>query len=58
MGPATNSYRNLEPALAGTENQSEGTARLNVSEIKILSRSCRIRSEKKDNKSWTHILHL
>jgi hypothetical protein len=41
-----------------TSNQIGETAKLSVSKVKILSRSCDIKSDKKTNKSWTRILHL
>ena len=41
-----------------SSNQNGEMAKLRVSKIKILSRSCDIKSENKTNKSWAHMLHL
>jgi hypothetical protein len=41
-----------------TSNQIGETAKLSVSKVKILSRSCDIKPDKNTNKSWTRILHL
>jgi hypothetical protein len=41
-----------------TSNRNGEMAKLRVSKVKIQSRSCDIKSEKKTNKSWARILHL